>query len=80
MAKTFDLKIQELEHEKSELDLAFLENKKLEYTEKMYEILDNQNDNVDEKNAIDELNKVKSYRAKIKDTENKIKNNSNNII
>jgi hypothetical protein len=76
MAKTFDLKIQELEQEKSELDLIFLENKKQEYTEKMYEILDNQNDNVDEKNAISEFNKVKSYRSKIKDTENKIKNNS----
>ena len=76
MAKTFDLKIQELEQEKSELDLTFLENKKQEYTEKMYEILDNQNDEIDEKKAIDELNKVKSYRSKIKETENRIQNNS----
>ena len=74
MAKTFDLKIQELEQEKSELDLTILENKKQEYTEKMYEILDNQNDEIDEKKAIDELNKLKSYRSKIKETENRIQN------
>jgi len=76
MAKTFDSKIQELEKEKSELDLTFLQLKKQEYEDKMYEILDNQNDEINEANAISELSKVKSYRYMIKETEQKIQNNS----
>lgn len=77
MALTFDSKIKELEQSKSELDLNFLECQKKEFEEKMYEILDNQNEGIDENNAISELKKIKSYRSKIKETEEKIQNNSN---
>ena len=77
MALSFDSKIKELEQSKSELDLNFLECQKKEFEEKMYEILDNQNEGIDENNAISELKKIKSYRSKIKETEEKIQNNSN---
>ena len=76
MALTFDSKIKELEQSKSELDLNFLECQKKEFEEKMYEILDNQNEGIDENSAISELKKIKSYRSKIKETEEKIQNNS----
>jgi hypothetical protein len=75
MATRIDEKIQKLEQEKSELDLTFLGKKKQEYESKMYEILESKNDEMSETNAISELNNVRSYRAKIKDTEQKIKNN-----
>ena len=75
MAKTFDLKIKELEQEKSELDLTFLQNLKEENEEKMYEILDNQSDEIDETTAVSHLNKVKLYRKKIKDIDEKIAHN-----
>lgn len=75
MATRIDEKIQKLEQEKSELDLTILGKKKQEYEIKMYEILESKNDEMSETNAISELNNVRSYRAKIKDTEQKIKNN-----
>ena len=75
MTTKFELKIQGLEKEKSELDLTFLGKKKQEYESKMYEILESKNDEMSETNAISELNNVRSYRTKIKDTEQKINNN-----
>ena len=80
MVKTFDSKIKELEIEKSELDLTFLQLKKQEYQDRMYEILDSQNDELDESSAISELNKIKSYRKQIKDIDEKIQNNSNFLV
>ncbi len=67
MAKTYDCIIKRLDTEKSELDLSFLQSKKQEYEEKMYEILDTQDVEIDESNAIIQLNKIKCYRANIKE-------------
>ncbi len=76
MAKTYDCIIKRLDAEKSELDLSFLQSKKQEYEEKMYEILDTQDVEIDESNAIIQLNKIKCYRANIKEIEKKIQNNA----
>lgn len=76
MAKTFDSKIQELEKEKSELDLAFLQLKKQEYEDRMFAILDSENNELDKKDAESQLNEAKFCRAKIKEIEWKIQNNS----
>ena len=39
MATTFDKKISELEKEKSELDISFLQSKKQEYEKRISELL-----------------------------------------
>lgn len=76
MTKTYDWKIEELYIEKSELDLSFLQSKKKEYEDKMYEILDNQNDKLDESSAIIQLNQLKSCHKNIKEIDKKIQNNA----
>ncbi len=76
MAITYDWKIETLEIEKSELDLSFLKLKKQEYLDKIYKILDTENDGWDENSAKNQLNELKSYRAKILEIENKIQNNT----
>jgi len=75
MAKTFDLKIAELERKKSELDLTFLQIQKKDCEDRMFDILDNQSEEIDESNAISQLNKIRSYRRKINEINNDIKNN-----
>jgi hypothetical protein len=75
MAKTFDLKIAELERKKSELDLTFLQIQKKDCEDRMFDILDNQSEEIDESNAISQLNKIRSYRRKINEINNNIKNN-----
>ena len=75
MAKTFDLKIAELERKKSELDLTFLQIQKKDCEDRMFDILDNQSEETDESNAISQLNKIRSYRRKINEINNNIKNN-----
>ena len=72
----FDLKIEQLIQEKSDLDLKFLENQKKEYEQKIYEILDKQSEWISGIAAMTQLNELKSYRAKIKEAEDKIQNNS----
>lgn len=76
MAKTFDLKIKELEHEKSELDLSVLQLKKQWYIKKIFEILDSLNNMSDEINAIATLNVIKLCHIKVKEIDQKIENNS----
>lgn len=76
MSKTFDSKIQELEKEKSELDLDFLENKKKEYEEKMYQILE---EPWEQENAAEKLGQLRDYHSKIKDTNQKIQNNPESL-
>lgn len=75
MAKTFNLKIAELERKKSELDLTFLQIQKKDCEDRMFDILDNQSEETDESNAISQLNKIRSYRRKINEINNNIKNN-----
>lgn len=75
MAKTFNLKIAELERKKSELDLTFLQIQKKDCEDRMFDILDNQSEETDESNAISQLNKIRSYRRKINEINNDIKNN-----
>ena len=76
MAKTFDSKIQELEKEKSELDINFLENQKKWYEEKMYKILE---EPWDQENAVEKLGQLRDYYTKIKDTNKKIQNNPESL-
>ena len=75
MATKIEAKIQKLEQEKSELDLSFLQSKKQEYEDRMFAILDSENNEL-EKNAESQLNEAKFCRAKIKEIELKIQNNS----
>lgn len=76
MIKTFNSKIAELEQEKSELDLSFLQAKKQEYEDRMFEILDSKNNESDNNDAESQLNEARFCRAKIKEIERKIQNNS----
>jgi hypothetical protein len=76
MIKTFNSKIAELEQEKSELDLSFLQTKKQEYEDRMFEILDSKNNESDNNDAESQLNEARFCRAKIKEIERKIQNNS----
>lgn len=69
MGKTFDSKINELEQEKSELDLSFLEWKKQEYQERIKNILENPTEWEDEKEKLDE---VRECYKKMKEIEYKI--------
>ena len=73
MAKTFSSKIQELEQEKSEFDINFLENQKKWYEEKMYEILENQ---WEQENAEEKLGQLRNYYSNIKETNQKIQDSS----
>jgi hypothetical protein len=75
MATKIEAKIQKLEQEKSELDLSFLQSKKQEYEDRMFAILDSENNEL-EKDAESQLNEAKFCRAKIKEIELKIQNNS----
>lgn len=75
MATKIEAKIQKLEQEKSELDLSFLQSKKQEYEDRMFAILDSENNEL-EKDAESQLNEAKFCRAKIKEIGLKIQNNS----
>lgn len=76
MTKTFDSKLVELKKEKSELDLDFLQNQKKEYSGKIGEILEKLDNERDEKNATNNLREMIEYYRKIKETNQKIENNS----
>lgn len=75
MAITFDQKIKELEQKKSELDISFLQSKRQWYVEKIYEILEKISDKTDEIQAITTLGTIKLCHKRIKEFDQKIKNN-----
>lgn len=76
MINSFDSKLAELEIEKSELDLDFLQNHKKEYNGKICEILEKSDNERDEKNAVNDLREMIEYYRKIKEIDQKIENNS----
>lgn len=78
MAKTFEWKIAELEIEKSELDLSFLQLKKQEYEQRISELLANPIYEWEEEIAIAKFNEVRECHAEIKIIDYKIQH-SNDI-
>lgn len=74
MKKRLDSKIKELEKEKSELDITFLQSKKQEYQERIRNILDDQTD-LENENAREKLNELRLYHKRIKDIDYKISHN-----
>ena len=65
MATTFDKKISELEKEKSELDISFLQSKKQEYEKRISELLVHPINEWEEETAIAKFNEVREYYTKI---------------
>ena len=65
MATTFDKKISELEKEKSELDITFLQSKKQEYEKRISELLVHPIHEWEEETAITKFNEVREYYTKI---------------
>ena len=62
MATTFDKKISELEKEKSELDITFLQSKKQEYEKRISELLVHPIHEWEEETAITKLeNTIQKY-------------------
>lgn len=72
MAKTYDLKIKELEDKKSELDLNFLQSKKQEIQDKIRELLENPLSEWEENNAVEKFNEVRECYAKINEIDLRI--------
>ena len=76
MVKTFDLKIKELEKEKSELDLDFLQFKKQEYEQRISELLVNPLHEWEGEYAIAKFNEVRECHAEIILINHNIQHNS----
>ena len=72
MATTFDKKISELEKEKSELDISFLQSKKQEYEKRISVLLVHPINEWEEEIAIAKFNEVREYYTKIWEINHKI--------
>ena len=65
MANSFNTKLAELEKEKSELDISFLQSKKQDYEKRISELLVHPINEWEEETAIAKFNEVREYYTKI---------------
>lgn len=72
MVSKFDLKINSLEKEKSELDISFLQSQKDENIEKIYSLLDEWD--MGDEDAASKLREIRWYRKNIKEIDYKMVN------